>query len=191
MTYQQNHRPFNQNQTAGRPTYRRRTLSFKMLFDAGPYVVAFLSFVIALLSLLALISMDVITGQITVEYMSADQFGWFTSFATTGLLLALIGTAMYGMREGWSMKVIVPIFIVAMIPSLIDVYFDAMSADIVRYQHFVLISELAKAEQLPHILFRTLVAGLSFVGEPLATTSVIIFPVLRELFKGVMGGGDE
>jgi len=185
MTYQSNnYRPNAQ------PTTRYRRTGKELigkLFSSGPYLIAVISFVLILLALVALQAMDVITGQKTVEYMSNEKFAWFSSLGTTGLLCALIGTAMYGVREGWSWKVTVPIFLVALIPSAIDVYFDGLSADIVRYGHFVVISELAKEDQLPQIFFRILIAGLSFVGEPLAATSTIIFPVLKELFNGALG----
>lgn len=158
------------------------------MYTAGPYVIAIVSFLIALVALMALLAVDVITGQYTASHMSNEQFGWFSSFATTGLVLALIGTAMYGYREGWSWKALLPLVIVSMVPVCIDVYFDGLSVDIIRFGQFIIPSQhfgAGSAEVIPHQLYRVMVGALSAVGEPLAAGSVIIFPIMKELFKGI------
>lgn len=158
------------------------------LFDSGPYILAIGSFVLSVVCLGALEGIDVITGKFTAEHMSNAQMGWFFSTATTGLTLALIGTFFYGWRNRWSWKILVPLAVLAAIPAGIDVFFDAMSVDIIRFGFFINVSQQFAGnptEALMHNLFRVMVGALSAIGEPLAAGSVMIFPVMKEIFKGV------
>jgi len=183
MTYQ-NARP---HTPQGYATKRNSTLLARM-FDLGPYILAVFSFLVAVSALVSLIGIDVLAGQVSVEHMSNNQVGWFTSLATTGLIMALMGTVLYGVKEQWNGGILIAVCVVALIPISIDVYFDYLAPDILRFGSFVdLAVTLTGAEQMPHLLFRILIAGISLIGEPLAATSIIIFPVLRELFDGATG----
>jgi len=180
-----------QTQAQAQNTYQNRYrrdggLVLDRIYSAGPYIIAIVSFAIAVAALVSLLAVDIITGKYTAEHMTSSDFGWFSSLATTGLVMALMGTVMYGFRERWSVWVMAPLILVAIVPVSIDVYFDSMSVDIIKFGHFIVASQaLDPAEVIPHYLFRIMIGALSAIGEPLAATSVIIFPVLKELFKGV------
>lgn len=157
------------------------------LFNTGPYILALFSFSIAVSALISLIGFDVVAGQVSIQHMSNPTVGWFASLATTGLQMALFGSVMYGIREQWGWGTIVALIGIALIPAGIDIYFDYLAPDVIRFGMFIELSTtLSLPEQFPHLLFRCLSAGISLVGEPLAATSIIIFPVLRELFQGSM-----
>lgn len=191
-TYNNYARPHPQGNKMDPDRYKRNGSNILKLFAAGPSLVALLSFFLVLGGLWCLSVFDVVAGKTTIEYMSnSPGFAWLTTGGTTGLLLALIGAALYTYRERWSIKVWGPLFLAAAIPSIIDMYFDSLAADIVRFGHLVIINDLPAAEKLPHICFRVLVGGLSAVGDPMAAMSVIVFPFLRELFKGFVGGTND
>jgi hypothetical protein len=183
MTVQQNYRP----QQNYQDRYRRNGDTIvEKLYSSGPYIIAIVSFLIATFSLVALLVVDLITGAYAGEYMANPSFGWFFSFGTTGVSLASIGLAMYSWRERWNVWLTIVLLLVSFVPIGIDIYFDGMAVDIIRFGHFILVEQdLSAAEKLPHQLFRIMVGALSAVGEPLAATSVIVFPVLKELFRGV------
>ena len=167
---------------------RNSATTLEKVFSAGPPIVAIVSFLLALAAIIAMLLLDVVVGRYVSGYMSNTRVGWFFSLATTGLVMAIIGTALYGRREGWSTQVVMTLVVVALVPAGIDIYFDGLSVDIIRFGHFIIVeNELPVADQMPHTLFRIMVGALSAVGEPLAATSVIIFPVMRELFKGAFG----
>jgi hypothetical protein len=157
------------------------------LFNSGPYILAIASFVIALLSLAGLVGMDVIIGKYTGEYMAPDRpwFDWFWTFATTGIPLALIGFVMYAWRDEWDLRIVIAIAVVALIPVGIDVRFDMMGADLIRFNRYIDINTLSGVDREMHTLFRYAAGLISLLGEPIGAASVIIFPVMRNLFKGV------
>jgi hypothetical protein len=162
------------------------------IFGLGPHIIALTSFALSLTALIALVGMDAVTGKFSSTHMmnNNEGMGWFMSLGTTGVVLALVGMVMYSIRERWHIAIILLFIAMAAIPVCIDIYFDGMSVDIIRFGQFVDLSAmppgivLPMAEILPHKLFRVMVGALSAVGEPLAALSVIIFPIMRELFKG-------
>lgn len=157
------------------------------LFNSGPYILALFSFLIALLSLGGLVGLDVVLGKYTGEYMAANKphFDWLWTFATTGIPLALIGFAMYAYRDEWNIRITLAICVLALVPIAIDARFDMMAADLIRYGHYIEIDSLAGIEKEMHSLFRYACGITSLLGEPIGAASVIIFPVMRNLFKGV------
>lgn len=196
-SFRTNYRPHTQQQQTNNSNTQqqdyanryRRTAGTTMdkVFAMGAPIVALVSFLVALASLIAMLLVDVLVGQYFGSYMANPEVGWYVSLATTGLNIAIIGTALYGYREGWPTALVMGILIVGLFPVGIDMYFDGITVDIIRFGRFVIVeTDLTLAEQLPHSLFRIMIAALSAVGEPLAATSVIIFPVMRELFKGVL-----
>jgi hypothetical protein len=189
--YQNQPQPQNPRPYAER--YRRDgNVILDHVFNAGPYILAFISFLIVLLSLAGLVLMDVVAGKYTGEYMAPTggrilgiDFDWWWTFATTGIPLALIGFAMYAWRDQWNWRVVTGIILVALIPVGIDVRFDMMSADLIRYGHYIEITTLVGIEREMHTWFRYGMGLTSLLGEPVGAASVIIFPVMRNLFKGV------
>lgn len=158
------------------------------LFDLGPHIMAIVGFFVIVGSLIALENMDIVIGKITANYMFHGKYDWLMSLATTGLSIALIGTFFYAWRERWAWYIIVPLGLFALIPASIDVINDAMAVDILRFGHFINTSvQFAgdPTEAMMHNLYRILVGGISAVGEPIAAGSVIIFALMKEIFKGV------
>lgn len=157
------------------------------LYDSGPYILGIVSFLVAVGALVCLEAIDIFAGKYTAAHMSNDIFGFFFSGGTTGLTLAMIGTFFYGWRERWSWKILVPLALLSLIPASIDVFFDGMSVDIIRFGYFVNTSTQfpgQPVEAIMHNLFRVMVGALSAIGEPLAAGSVMIFPIMKEIFRG-------
>lgn len=157
------------------------------LFDSGPGLLAVLGWLIALVCLGSLEIMDIVIGQIIASYMTRGQYDWLLSLATTGLALALIGALFYGWRDRWNWMILAVIGVLAFIPVSIDVLNDAMSIDILRFGHFIDTSVQfpnEPIEALMHNLYRVMLGAMSTLGEPIAAASIIVFPIMKELFKG-------
>ncbi len=165
---------------------RNAGTAMDQIYGSGPYIVALVSFLIMVGALVSLQAVDIITGRFSQGYMSDMNYGWYFSLATTGIVLAVVGAAMYAWKERWDARIVLTMVILALIPICIDIYFDALSVDIIKYHRFITLSELPFADRIPYTLFRVMVGALSAIGEPLAAASVILFPVMKELFKGVM-----
>jgi hypothetical protein len=182
------------NQPNGRPyqeRYKRDAHGFlDSMYSAGPYIVGIFNFIVALGCLVALGIFDLVIGRYTAGYIASEGWlAWFTSAAETGLIIGIFGTAIYGWRHGWPTFVVVIVVIVGLIPASIDVYFDGMSVDILRFGHFIIPSEQfadSPAQIMPYNLYRVMFGSLSAVGEPLTASSVIVFPVIRELLRKVL-----
>lgn len=182
------------NQPNGRPyqeRYKRDAHGFlDTMYQAGPYIVGIFNFLVALGCLVALGMFDLVMGRFSASYVaSAGWLAWFTSAATTGLILGIFGTAIYGWRQGWPYWVVGIVVAIGMIPASIDVYFDGMAVDILRFGHFIVPSQQfanSPAEVMPYNLYRVMFGALSAVGEPLTASSVIIFPIIRELLRKVL-----
>jgi hypothetical protein len=186
------HYPVNEPSRPYADRYKRDAHSIMdRIYGAGPYIVGLLGFFVALTCLVILDIFDPVVGTFSASYMTGGSkyMDWFTSGATTGLILAIFGTAIYGWRERWPWWIIGGLIVVGLIPASIDVYFDAMAVDILRFGHFIIPSQQFAgnpADIWPHNLYRIMFGALSAVGEPLTAGSVIIFPVIRELLKGVL-----
>lgn len=183
----------NPNTAQGRDYYNRYNRGgnkhfTERLFDSGPYILAIISFCVIVGSLAALENLDLVIGKVTAAYMFQGQYGWLMSAATTGLTAAMIGMFFYAWRERWKWYIIIPLAIFALIPASIDVINDAMSVDILRYGHFINTSvQFAgdPTEAMMHNLYRVLVGGISAVGEPIAVGCVVIFSLVKDIFRGV------
>lgn len=101
------------------------------------------------------------------------------SLATTGLLLALMFMG-YSLQRtdykiiGWGL------FVISLGVYVIDTYFDALGADILRF------GQIANGVDAVHIMYRILIGGISTVGEPLATSIIVGMPVLKEIIGNSM-----
>lgn len=174
---------------------------FLRIIDSGPYIIISFGFVVQVVSIISLLLVDVITGQITGEHVSRDsKFGLFVSMATTGLLTAFIAGVIQLSKSMLSQKSkkekeknlfstigLVLLFLVTLALYLLDGYFDSLSVDIKRFGEIIIPSEqLSPAEASAHILYRILVAGISSIGEPLGAASIATFPVLKSLLKSMV-----
>jgi len=161
---------------------------FDKLLAGGPYFITLFIFGLNITSLVALLFVDIWTGQITSNHIITDPvFAWFVSFATTGLLTVAVAVVMQIFRKKWSLYIAVPAAVAVVFLLMFDIFFDGMSVDIKRFGAIVVVSEVLSApEAFAHNMFRVLVAGLSLVGEPLAASAIIIFPLLKELLDNLV-----
>lgn len=105
------------------------------------------------------------------------------SMATTGLLtsLAFIGY-LAKKRDAGALSVVAMILVV--VAMSIDIYFDSLTADILRYngQFVSWMSMPAGVEKNTHLVWRTLIAILSLIGEFLAFAIIVGMPELKKFF---------
>jgi signal transduction histidine kinase len=153
----------------------------------APYLIVGITLFITVSALISLILADVITGQVTGEHISTNTwFGLFVSLATTGMLTAC-GALLFnfwGHRNYIGFAVVLFVFIAL---QGADVYFDAISVDIMRFQKIIFTAEMAdKPEAMAHNVYRFLVGGVSLVGEPLAVSSLVLFPVLKKFISSAL-----
>lgn len=107
------------------------------------------------------------------------------SLATTGLLTAVAFLAYLADRHdyGAASKVLM---VVSIIFLGIDIYFDALGADILHYGDIISVKNLPETEKGVHVIYRILIGGLSTVGEPLALAIITGMPVMKEIIKNAI-----
>jgi len=164
-----------------------RNRLIEILSAIAPNLILLTIFAITILSLIALVLSDVVTGQVTGEYLTTNKmFGLFTSLAGTGMLVACGFMLVYSGRKGDATTFIATLIVFILLQGA-DVYFDAMSVDIMRFGQIVFASTiLSKPEALAHNVYRIFIGGISLVGEPLAVGSVAMFPILRVWLIGML-----
>ena len=155
--------------------------------DFAPYLIVSLVFAVTVSSLVSLVLVDVITGQITGDYLSKDpSFGLFTSLAGTGMLIAC-GVLISKFIETEKFGAATVVVIVFLLLQSADVYFDALSVDIKRFGYIATLASIgSQPEWIAHNVYRFFVAGISFVGEPLGVGSLVAFPLLKKWLVGIL-----
>jgi hypothetical protein len=117
-------------------------------------------------------------------------YSTLVSFAETGLNLATIGFFIWALngKHWWvATAVAVPLAVF----NVIDVGFDALSADVMRYGQYVSLSDIPTADRIPHTMLRILLGGVSTVGDFLAIYALIAFESVRKLMSGTLGKMQE
>ena len=126
------------------------------------------------ISTLMLLFFDSIVGTGSIyklsEFIEGDTrlaVAIFGSVSSTGLqtAMAFLGYLLYKRNFGTLGKAF---FGASLIFWGIDIYFDALTADIMRYGDFVALSSLVGVERNTHLLWRGMDGGFSAVGELLA-----------------------
>ena len=107
------------------------------------------------------------------------------SLATTGLLTAVAFLAYLANDKGYG-AMGTALTIVSVIFLLIDIYMDALGADILHYGAIVMVKNIPEAERTVHVLYRVLIGGLSTVGEPLALAIIVGMPVLKDIIENAI-----
>lgn len=154
---------------------------------AAPFLIVGITLFVTIAALVSLVLSDVITGQVTGTHISTNQwFGLFVSFATTGMLIGCGGLLFRFWSTANYAGFAVVFFVFASLQSA-DVYFDAVSVDIMRFGKIVLSSDVpGAAEAMAHNIYRFLVGGISLVGEPLAIGSLVMFPALKKFINSFL-----
>lgn len=157
------------------------------ILDAGPYIIIGASFILGLCSIIALLGVDVYTGKIVGTHLTQDDmFGLLVSFATTGLIVAAIGVLVEGFNNQWNSWLVLMVGLIVAALLGIDAFFDGVSVDIKRFGEIVSVSTyLSAPEATAHNFYRILVGGISLIGEPLATVSVMFFPAMKKFLRGL------
>jgi hypothetical protein len=109
------------------------------------------------------------------------------SIATTGLLLALMFMGYQAVSSDTDAVHYVGFFLLAAsaIAYVIDVVFDSLLADILRFGHIVKVAEIA--DPTIHMMYRVLLGGISTVGEALAITLIVGMPVIKIMIRQALG----
>jgi len=108
------------------------------------------------------------------------------SLVTTGLQTAIAFMAYLSANRGLSS---LSWLLVGMTGVLwvIDIYFDSLTADILRYGTFIQIgSMVAGTEKTTQILFRTLIGGTSSIGEFLGIAIIVGMPELKQFITNAI-----
>lgn len=132
----------------------------------------------------ALILFDVLVGAGTMYFLT-QQNVWVSvviSMATTGLLMALMFIG-YNLSKnendgiqyaGWGVAIL------AFAVYCLDVYFDSLTADILRF------GSIVQTEEMVHYLFRALLGGISTIGEAMAISIIVGMPVLKTIINNAI-----
>ena len=157
----------------------------------APYLIVSLVFLVTVSSIISLVLVDVITGQITGNYLSKDwEFGLFTSLAGTGMLIAcgVLISSLWEKEKYMEAGAVITVFLVL---QAADVYFDGISVDIKRFGSIISTTILSEPEAMAHNIYRFFVSGISFVGEPLGIASLVAFPLLKKWLEGMLSIKDS
>jgi hypothetical protein len=135
-----------------------------------------------------LILFDVLAGMGIMDYLTSGNMVVATliSLATTGLLLALmfIGYTMQEKKSTGAKSVGWVLLLIAFLVYCVDVVFDSLTADVLRFSMIVSTNEIPNP--YVHMLFRGLLAGISTVGEALAVSIIIGMPVLKTFINNAL-----
>ena len=152
-------------------------------------LVAFVIFVVAV-STATLILFDVaVPAGGSMDFLTNGNVvaAWGISLATTGLLMALMFTAysLIDSKKG-TPKFYggIAVLIVSFAVYCMDIAFDSLSADVFRFNTIVSIKNIENPSV--HIMFRTLIGGISTVGEALAIAIIIGMPVLKSFINNAL-----
>src|SRR3972149_9348865 len=166
---------------------RKETFWDKLIDTLQIFSLAFVLFLV-FVCVLTLILFDVLVGAGIMLFLTNNQLeaSVFISLATSGLLVSLMvaGYMMTSPKEGKKNKaqLIGGVFLVlAALVFFLDVYFDSLTADFLRYGEIISLKEIQ--DPTTHMLFRVLIGGISTIGESLAMAIIVGMPVLKEIIN--------
>lgn len=132
----------------------------------------------------ALILFDVLVGAGTMYFLTQKNVmaSVAISLATTGLLMALMFVGyQLANKETQSVKNAgYVVGFVALLVYCLDVYFDSLTADILRF------GQIITTQEVVHNLFRALLGGISTIGEAMAISIIIGMPVLKTIINNAI-----
>lgn len=138
-------------------------------------------------SILCLILFDTLAGTGVMLYLTNGNvpISLAISFATSGLLMSLMFLVQTTFSKGKKITTVAALlFLGALAVGCLDVYFDSLTADYLRFGEITSLSSLPETDV--HILYRSLLGGLSTLGEPLAIAILFGLPVLKNLISGAL-----
>lgn len=132
----------------------------------------------------ALILFDVLVGAGTMYFLTQKNVAASVaiSLATTGLLMALmfVGYQLSNKSSQTVKKMGYGIAIAAFLVFCLDVYFDSLTADILRF------GQIIQTHEVVHNLFRALLGGISTIGEAMAIAIIVGMPVLKVIINNAI-----
>jgi len=158
-------------------------INWDKIIDSVQVMMIFILIIVVAVCIIALISFDVLTGAGVMIYLTNGQIAvsFAISLATSGLLMALMFISYTNLTGGNKAKL--GIGWVVMLGAVavwgLDVYFDALTADYLRFGQIVSLKTLPANDI--QILFRALMGGISTVGETLAVAIILGMPVLKKI----------
>lgn len=163
------------------------SVNWSKIIDGLTIFMVGLILLIVLIGTAALLSFDTVVGAGSMLVFTNGDTGWatFISLATTGMATALAFMAYLAVKNGYQGAGIV-FGLASLLVLIIDVYFDSLTADMLRYGVFVTTQTIAEADRVNHILFRVLIGGMSILGEPLAVAIIVGMPELKAFIQNVI-----
>jgi len=96
-----------------------------------------------------------------------------------------IGYTVISSKGKGKLGVGVVLLIVAFGVYCLDVYFDSLTADYLRFGRIVSMKEYPLSQDV-HLLFRVLIGGISTVGESLAVAIILGMPLLKKVISDAL-----
>ena len=151
----------------------------------------FLLILFVAVCILVLIGFDGVVGAGSMMYLTNQNLKASVgiSLATSGLLMALmfLGYSTKSKSNSNFAKTAGKVIIIsAGLIYLMDIYFDSLTADYLRYSKFIVLDNLPNNEKIIQALFRALMGGLSTVGEGLAVAIILGMPVLKNIISDAL-----
>jgi len=157
--------------------------SFEGWVDVAERIVRYILLSLSAVAIVALATGDVWIGAGTInQIISRDHIGWLISFATSGVLAALLVIPAYGIWKKWPWWQIALASLPALIPYLFDAYFDMHYADVLIYNVVnVDTGTLIKTDKTILYMFRGLMLSITTLGDPITAIVVSGFGVIKWL----------
>lgn len=172
-------------------------INWYKIIDGIAAAMMMLTIVVLTAATLALLLFDTIVGTGSnyklMEYLSGNNrtiAAIFGSVSSTGLQTALAFMAYLAFKRnvgvlGW-------IFFVAGLAFWgVDVYFDALTADIVRYGNFIALDSLVGIERDTHFMWRTAFGGFSVIGEFFALAILAGMSELKAFIRSTLNNFEK
>lgn len=145
--------------------------------------------IVVVICVSVLILFDVLAGAGVMNYLTNQNTlaSFLISLATSGLLVSLMFLS-YNFGKGKStFSVGFILGTIAFGVYCLDVYFDSMTADYLRFGQIMILKDIPNSSV--QLLFRLLIGGISTVGESLAMAIIVGMPVLKEIINKAVPEG--
>lgn len=166
-----------------------RRINWDSIIDKLQISLVFFVILVVAISTCTLILFDIVVpagGTMNFLTNKNETAALGISFATTGLLMALmfIGYTLLEKKNTAMKNIGIGVLIAAAIVYVIDIIFDALSADIFRFGYIVGLKDIP--DPIVHVLFRLLIGGISTIGEGLAIAIIVGMPILKTLINDAL-----
>ena len=162
-------------------------INWNKVIDSITVFVLGIVLLILVVCTVVLLMFDSLVGAGSMMVLTNAHMGYsaFISMATTGMTIALAFMAYLASarkQNGLS----IAFGVAAAIVAGIDVYFDSLTADYLRYGMFMTLQNIQHADRTVQVLYRVLIGGMSLIGEPLAVAIIMGMPELKKFIAGVL-----